>query len=97
MAESRSHKIAANRIARKLKTDYSPGKGVDVKSSKANAEVETPETVGQASGQLRGQRRPSFIAGTNQAAVDKTLEVTQGTAIGVMDNKDNIAQPSSRK
>lgn len=32
MAESRSHKITAMRIAKKLKTEYNNGKGVDIKA-----------------------------------------------------------------
>ena len=35
-----------------------------------------------APGQLRGHRGPSYIAGTNKAAVDKVLDVTKGTTIG---------------
>jgi hypothetical protein len=82
MSESRSHKTTANRIARKFKTDYSSGKGVDIKSNRATVEIETPETVSDAPGQLRGHRGPSYIAGTNQEAVAKALEVTKDTTIG---------------
>lgn len=97
MTESRSHKATANRIAKKLKTDYNNGKGVDIKSKKATVEVETPETVTQAPSQLRGHRGPAYIAGTNQQAVKKALEITEGTTIGVMDNQGNIIKSSSRK
>ena len=97
MTESRSHKTAANRIAIKFNTDYNNGEGVDIKSDKATVEVETPETVSDASGQLRGHRGPAYIAGTNKDAVAKALEVTQGTTIGVMDNQGNIVKKSTRK
>lgn len=97
MSESRSHKTTANRIANKFNTDYNNGKGVDVKSTKATVEVETPETVSDAPGQLRGHRGPAYIAGTNKAAVQKALEVTQGTTIGVLDNQGNIVKKSTRK
>ncbi len=97
MTESRSHKTTSNRIAKKLNSEYNNGKGVDIKSSKATVEVETPETVGDAPRQLRGHRGPAYIAGTNKAAVDKALEVTQGTTIGVMDNQGNIIKKSTRK
>lgn len=96
MSESRSHKTTANRIA-KLNTDYNSGKGVDVKSKKTTVEVETPDTVADAPGQLHGHRGPAYIAVTNKAAVDKALEVTKGTTIGVMDNKGKVVKRSTRK
>jgi len=97
MTESRSHKTTANRIARKFKTDYNSGEGVDIRSKRGNVEVETPETVTDAPGQLRGHRGPSYIAGTNKAAIDKALDVTKGTTIGVMDNQGKIVKKSTRK
>jgi len=97
MAESRSHKATANRISQKYRTDYNNGKGVDIKSKKASIEVEIPETVADAPMQLRGHRGPVYIAGTNQDAVSKALDVTKGTTIGVMDNKGNILKSSTRK
>ena len=86
MAESRSHKTTANRIAKKMKTEYNDGKGVDIKSTNATIEVETPETVADAPGQLRGHRGPAYIAGTNKEAVKKAIETTKGTTIGVMNS-----------
>jgi len=97
MTESRSHKTTANRIAKQFNTDYNNGDGVDIKSNGATIEVETPETVSDAPTQLRGHRGPAYIAGTNKEAVEKALEVTQGTTIGVMDNQGNIVKKSTRK
>jgi hypothetical protein len=97
MTESKSHKATANRIAKKFKADYNNGKGVDIKSTRATVEVETPETVLQAPSQLRGHKGPVYIAGTNQQAVKKALEITEGTTIGVMDNQGKVIKSSSRK
>lgn len=97
MTEGRSHKATANRIAKKYGTEYNDGKGVDIKSNRATIEVETPETVGEALGQLRGHRGPVYIAGSNKEATDKALEVTNGTTLGVMDNQGNIIKRSTRK
>lgn len=97
MAEGKSHKTTANRIAKKMKVDYNNGKGVDIKSPRATIEVETPDTVKDAPGQLRGHRGPAYIAGTNQQAVEKALEVTKGTTIGVMDNQGGVVKRSTRK
>jgi len=97
MAESRSHKITANRIAKKMNTEYNDGKGVDIKSTNTTIEVETQETVADALGQLRGHRGPAYIAGTNKEAVNKAMETTEGTTVGVMDSQGNIVKPSTRK
>ena len=97
MTESRSHKTTANRIAKKMNTEYNDGKGVDIKSTNVTIEVETPETVSDALGQLRGHRGPAYIPGTNKKAVNKAMETTKGTTIGVMDSQGNIAKPSTRK
>ena len=97
MTESRSHKTTANRIANKFKTEYNSGEGVDIKSKRATVEVETLDTVADAPSQLRGHRGHSYIAGTNKAAVEKAIEVTQGTTIGVMDKQGNILKKSTRK
>ncbi len=67
-----------------------------VTNSKA-IEVETPKTVKSGLQQLQGHKKPSYIAGTNQAAVDKALELTKNTTVGVMDNQGNIVKSSSRK
>jgi hypothetical protein len=50
MAESRSHKTTANRIANKLNAEYNDGQGVDIKAARVTIEVETSETVGDALG-----------------------------------------------
>jgi len=97
MSESRSHKTTSNRIAQKYDVEYNNGKGVDIKSNRATVEVETPETVSEGLSQLQGHRGPVYIAGTNQEAVDKALDATEGTTIGVMDNQGNIVKSSSRK
>lgn len=94
--ESRSHKTTANRIAKQYGTEYNQGQGADIKADHIAVEVETPETVADAPRQLQGHQKPVYIAGTNQDAVEKALEVTEGTTIGVMDNKGNIVKRSTR-
>jgi len=97
MSESRSHKTTSNRIAKKNNAEYNNRKGVDIVTPSRAIEVETANTVKSGIGQLQGHKKPSYIAGTNQQAVDKALKVTQGTTIGVMDNQGNIIKSSSRK
>lgn len=97
MAESKSHKTTANRIAKKFKTEYNTGAGADIKTKNIAIEVETPDTVSEASAQLHGHRKPVYIAGTNEKAVKKALEVTKGTTIGVMNSQGKIIKRSTRK
>ena len=96
MAESRSHKITARRIAKRHGLRYNAAKGADIKAPGITIEVETPETVRDAPRQLQGHRGPAYIAGTNKEAVEKALKVAKGTTIGVMDNQGNIKKPSTR-
>ena len=96
MAESLSHKRAANKIADKYKTEYNNGKGVDINTNRIAVEVETPETVNDGIRQLQGFKKKVYIAGSNKNAVDKALEVTKGTTVGVMDKDGTIIKRSSR-
>ena len=97
MSESRSHKVTANRIAEKFDTEYNDGQGADIKTDWITVEVETPETVADASRQLQGHRGPVFVAGTNKEATDAALEKYSDSTIGVMDNHGNILKDSTRK
>ena len=58
--ESKSNKTTANRIAKILQTEYNNGKGVDIKSTRATIEVETPETVVDAPSHLKRPPRASI-------------------------------------
>lgn len=97
MAGSRSHDIAARRIAKKLKTKYNPDEGVDIDTTQIAVEVETLDTVRDGLRQLQGFRKQVYIAGSNKEATNKALEVTKGTTVGVMDSQGNILKRSTRK
>lgn len=96
MPESNAHKRLANLLAKKYKTDYNKGKGADIRTDNIAIEVETPTTVKGGLKQLGGHQKRVYIAGTNEEAVQKALEQTRGTTIGVMDNKGNIRKRSTR-
>ena len=97
MSESKSHKDASNRIAKKNNATYNNSKGVDIVTPSRAIEVETESTVQSGIKQLQGHKKPAYIAGANQKAVDKAIEATKGTTIGVMDRNGNIVKSSSRK
>lgn len=96
MSESRSHRVTANRIAKKIGVDCNKGKGADVKAPHIAVEVETPSTVNDGLRQLQGHKKPVYIAGTNLEAVEKAIQKTEGTTVGVMDNQGNIIKKSNR-
>jgi len=96
MSESKSHKTTANKLAKKHGTEYNTGKGADIKTNKIAIEVETAETVADGMRQLQGHIKPVYIAGTNKEAVEKALEVTKGTTVGVMDNQGKVIKKSNR-
>ena len=96
MGTGRSHNIAANRIAKKLNTEYNARKGPDVETPNTAVEVETPETVKDGIRQLQGFRKSVYLAGSNKEAVEKALEVTEGTTVGVMDAQGKVLKKSIR-
>ena len=53
-------------------------------------EVETANTVRDGMRQLRGFRKPVYIAGSSVRATEAALEAAQGTTVGVMDPNGKI-------
>lgn len=97
MVESRAHEATAKRIAKRFGTKYNPAEGPDIVTTQAAVEVEPPDTVKDGMRQLQGYQKRVYIAGTNKRAVQKALEATEGTTVGVMDNQGKIVKSSSRR
>jgi hypothetical protein len=95
MAEDRSHKATVNRLSKKFGTEPQR-KGADIQTNNLAIEVEPEKTINQAIMQLQGYKKPVYIAGVNQKAVEKALEATEGTTVGVMNNRGKIIKRSSR-
>ena len=96
MPESRSKKIAANRIARKFKAEYIPGPGPDIKCPTCTIAVESVETLPDASRKLSGYKGPVYVAVTRKADLYAAVEKYMHTTIGVMDNQGDIVKKSTR-
>jgi len=96
MPESKSHRSTAKRLAKKFGTEYNMGQGADINAQDVAIEVETPGTVKGGLKQLQGHQKQVYIAGTNQKAVERALERTKGTTVGVMDNQGKIVKKSTR-
>ncbi len=90
------HDDTANRIARQKGVQYNEGQGPDVITPMQAIEVETKNTVTDAFRQLRGFRKPVYIAGADAAATKKALEATKGTTVGVMNSRGKIVKRSTR-
>ena len=91
-----NHDRVARQIAKKEGVDYNPGKGADVIGDERVIEVETENTVGEGIRQLQGYRKPVYIAGPSQKAVEKAVEVTKGTTVGVVNRQGKVVKRSSR-
>ena len=92
-----NHDKTASLLAAKNRTKYNRGQGPDVNTPRRAIEVETAETVRDGLRQLRGFRKPVYIAGVNATATKAALDATQGTTVGVMDSQGKIVKPSTRR
>ena len=91
-----AHNKIANRIAHQHGAEYNRGKGPDIVTDKVAIEVETAKTVSDGFRQLRGFRKPVYIAGATPRATDRALKNAHGTTVGVMDQNGKILKKSSR-
>ena len=90
------HDQTASRLARKDGVRYNRGQGPDIVSPRRAIEVETTETARDGLRQLRGFRKPVYIAGADPEATEAALEATRNTTVGVMDPQGNIVKRSTR-
>lgn len=90
------HDKTAERLARKERVSYNRGRGPDINASRRAIEVETAKTARDGLRQLRGFRKPVYIAGADRAATAAALKATRGTTVGVMNSNGKIVKPSTR-
>jgi len=91
------HDETAKRIARKKGAEYNRGQGPDVITSKQAIEIETKNTARDGLRQLRGFKKPVYIAGADAEATKAALDATKGTTVGVMNSQGKIVKRSTRK
>lgn len=92
-----NHDQTARRIAKKEGVPYNQGQGPDINAPSRAVEVETAATVRDSLRQLRGFRKPVYVAGADQKATQEALEATQGSTVGVMNPQGDILKRSTRK
>ncbi len=91
------HDNTANVIAKKKGVEYNRGQGPDVITPRQAIEVETVDSIRDGFRQLRGFRKPVYIAGADATATQAALDAAEGTTVGVMDPRGNIVRRSTRK
>lgn len=90
------HDRVARQIAKKEGVKYNLGQGADVQSPRRAIEIETANTVSDASRQLQGYQKPVYVAGVDNRAVKIALKRYENTTIGVMRPNGKIVKRSSR-
>jgi len=91
------HDKTAARLASKNRVDYNRGQGPDVNTPRRAIEVETADTARDGLRQLRGFKKPVYIAGADSEATKAALDATKDTTVGVMDPQGNILKRSTRR
>ena len=91
------HDDTAERIAKQQGTSYNSNKGADVVNSDRAIEVETTKSMSEAKGQLRGYRKPVYVAGADAEATKEAKRLYADSDIGVMNSKGQIVKRSTRK
>ena len=96
--ESQKHKRIAGQLADKLKTEYNPGKGVDIKTRDAAIEVEvSKETLNHGISQLKRSRKPRKYLAVPEELTNEAIKKTRNTGIGVMNQSGKIVKRSRKK
>jgi len=90
------HDEIAEKIAKKLGTEYKPHKGIDIVKGVV-VEVETKkESLQQGLKQVIKSQKPRYLA-VNKQNIKNALEITKGTGVGVMSQTGRIVKKASRK
>ena len=96
MAKSKHDQIAEN-LAKKFGVKYKKHKGIDIVTDNRVIEVETTKSgIYQGIDQVKRSTKVRYIA-VNDRNIQNALNATEGTGIGVMDEKGKIIKKASRK
>ncbi len=96
MAKSKHEQIAEN-LAKKFGVKYKKHKGIDIVTDNRVIEVETTKSgIYQGIDQVKRSTKVRYIA-VNDRNIQNALNTTEGTGIGVMDEKGRIIKKARRK
>ncbi len=90
------HDEIAERIAKKIGTEYKAYEGIDIVKDKV-IEVETKaNSLSQGLRQVIRSQKPRYLA-VNKPNIENALQITKGTGVGVMGPTGRIIKRASRK
>lgn len=90
------HDRIAERVATRHGAEYNSSEGADVVTPGKAIEVEVdPGKFPEGKRQLQGYDQPRYLAVPNEY-VQEAKEVTEGTKIGVMNERGKIVKPAGR-
>ena len=90
------HDQIAEYLAKKFGTEYKKQKGIDIVTKDRVIEVETTKAgIYQGINQVKRSSKARYIA-VNDKNIQDALNATEGTGIGVMDEKGKIIKRASR-
>ncbi len=96
MTKSKHDKIA-ERLAKKFGTEYKKHKGIDIVTEDRVIEVETTKNgVYQGIDQVKRSSKARYIA-VNDRNIQNALKATEGTGIGVMDDRGKIVKRAGKR
>lgn len=91
------HDQIGERLANKFGTEYKSSIGIDIVTPNRVIEVETkPDGLDQGTHQVEHSDKARYLA-VPDSLKKKALEKTEGTGIGVMNERGNIVKKASRK
>lgn len=91
------HDEIANKLAKKLKTEYKSDKGIDLVLPTKVIEVETQKAnIPQGIKQIEKSQKARYLA-VNKININNAVQATEGTGIGVMSETGKIIKKASRK
>jgi hypothetical protein len=96
MAKSKHDQIAES-LAKKFGTRYKKHKGIDIVTDDRVIEVETTKNgIYQGIDQVKRSPKARYIA-VNDRNIQNALKATEGTGIGVIDEKGKIVKRARRR
>lgn len=91
------HDQIAEKLAGKFRTEYKPAIGIDLVTQNRVIEVESRQSgLDQGIIQVAHSDKARYLA-VSDSLKKKALEKTEGTGIGVMDERGKILKKASRK
>ena len=91
------HNQVAEKIARKLGSEYKSDKGIDVVTTRQAVEIEVKKsTLNQGLNQVLRSDKARYLAVTPDI-VQEALKIAQGSGVGVMSSSGRIVKRAGRK